>query len=329
MSPRLNCRARRRLRDVSAVKPSRVLIVLLLASAVAPAAVRAQAPVPVAGESVVIAPVDGNVSAKCAGDSGFVALTAPRLIPVGCQVDTRSGTVALTSDAGGGTTQTANFWEGLFTVTQGKDAGAFTTLTLGGARECSGGRSAASAAKKGKRRGRGLWGRGKGKFKTVGRRGAASVRGTYWLTQDLCHDATKVTVKEGIVDVDDFVKNTTVRVKAGQSYTAIKPGLSGPRTVKIGKLVTFSAQGLSGTLSVLMQPYENRGGNGFYATAGRTFRAGRDGSTTIRFRWPTTYKGCAGANNCVALRWRSGGKAVMSVCDNRTTCLRKTVTLRR
>ena len=48
-----------------------------------------------------------------------------------------------------------------------------------------------------------LWGNGRGRFRTRGRYGAATVRGTKWLTQDRC-DGTLVRVKRGKVDVEDL-----------------------------------------------------------------------------------------------------------------------------
>ena len=59
-----------------------------------------------------------------------------------------------------------------------------------------------------------VWGKGKGKFRTTGNNGAATVRGTYWYTQDRC-DGTFFRTREGVVDVRDFGKAETVPVKAG------------------------------------------------------------------------------------------------------------------
>jgi len=61
-----------------------------------------------------------------------------------------------------------------------------------------------------------LWGSGKGKFKTKGKYASATVLGTIWLVADYS-DHTLVTVKRGIVSVQDFVNKKTVLVKAGHS----------------------------------------------------------------------------------------------------------------
>jgi hypothetical protein len=55
--------------------------------------------------------------------------------------------------------------------------------------------------------------------RTRGRYSSATVRGTKWLTQDLC-DGTQTTVVEGTVIVHDFVRNLDVTVHAGHSYRA-------------------------------------------------------------------------------------------------------------
>ena len=67
-----------------------------------------------------------------------------------------------------------------------------------------------------------LWGNGKGRFRTSGKYSSATVRGTFWLTEDRC-DGTLTTVKRGIVDVRDFVRKKTLAVKAGHSYLARAP----------------------------------------------------------------------------------------------------------
>jgi uncharacterized repeat protein (TIGR01451 family) len=69
---------------------------------------------------------------------------------------------------------------------------------------------------------RSLWAHGKGHYRTKGNYGSATVRGTWWLTQDYCN-GTKTFVRQGVVTVRDFVKKKTVIVKAGESYFASAP----------------------------------------------------------------------------------------------------------
>jgi hypothetical protein len=168
---------------------------------------------------------------------GFVALKGAANVPMGSQLDTRKGRVAVTSaaDSAGTRTQTAQFYDGVFVVRQAtpkkkpaKPAALITDLTLKGEpprSECAPlkGSASAAAAKKKKRGAKsvlgGLWGSGKGKFRTNGKYSSATVRGTIWLTQDRC-DGTLTTVKRGRVSVRDFKRRRTVTVKAGHSYLA-------------------------------------------------------------------------------------------------------------
>ena len=69
------------------------------------------------------------------------------------------------------------------------------------------------------RRNAGLWGDGKGKFRTEGKYAAATVRGTKWLVEDTCAGTlTKVT--QGTVSVRDKVRHKTFTVRKGKSYLA-------------------------------------------------------------------------------------------------------------
>lgn len=93
--------------------------------------------------------------------------------------------------------------------------GDFSSCGKGGIRQLAG----TNKAKKPKRS---LWAHGKGHYRTTGNLSSATVRGTYWLTQDTCAGTlTKVLV--GVVEVHDFVTGKTVFVKAGHSYLAKPP----------------------------------------------------------------------------------------------------------
>jgi hypothetical protein len=203
-------------------------------------------PPPVPGKSVVVRVVSGTVLVKyppgyvpraASPTAGFVPFKGAANIPVGTQLDTKKGRVALTSaaDTGGAKTQTSDFYQGIFQVkqvlpkTQPKKPAALTTdIVLKGQisrSQCAplkGARAAAVAAKKKKgpksTLGK-LWGNGKGKFRTTGKYSSATVRGTIWLTQDRC-DGTLTKVVRGTVRVRDFKRKKTVTVKAGHSYLA-------------------------------------------------------------------------------------------------------------
>lgn len=170
-------------------------------------------------------PVSGKVLIKRPGMSTFIELKGPTEIAMGTQVDTTNGRMSLTAGLGGGKTNTADFYDGLFTIFQSRARNAFMTLRLGGGNfgVCGGGSKALGIAGKSKKPVRKVWGSGKGRFTTRGRYSSATVRGTTWLTQDQCN-GTYTRVIKGIVKVLDFRLHKTVNVPAGHSYLAKAPG---------------------------------------------------------------------------------------------------------
>jgi FG-GAP-like repeat len=174
-------------------------------------------PPPVAGKSVNVEPVSGKVRIKRPGSERYVTLTAEAQIPVGSSIDTRRGRVAITAAQGRGRTASADFFDGLFKLTQTKGSKPVTTLALTERLSCPRKASATAAAKKKKKRR--LWGDGSGKFRTKGKHSAATVVGTKWLVEDRCK-STLTRVVRGRVSVRDFAKKKTVIVRAGKRYTA-------------------------------------------------------------------------------------------------------------
>ena len=134
-------------------------------------------------------------------------------IPNGTEIDARKGKVLLTvlHDASGRARRRALLRRPLhLQAGQGRraahDAQADErhAVEVPQAQERAGERCSPSRAKiprsSGNRR---LWGNGRGRFRTRGRYGAATVRGTKWLTDDRC-DGTLVRVKRGKVAVKDL-----------------------------------------------------------------------------------------------------------------------------
>jgi Tol biopolymer transport system component len=153
---------------------------------------------------------------------GFVPLKGAATVPIGSTVDTEEGRIALTSAANASAaTQTADFYNGVFTVTQAKAKLPVTELRLRGLPyrlSCGAVDSRAAHAASRKKLGK-LWGSGKGRFRTRGRFSAATVRGTKWLTVERC-DGTFTQVAKGKVSV--FVRATGRRLtlRAGRAYLA-------------------------------------------------------------------------------------------------------------
>jgi hypothetical protein len=167
--------------------------------------------------------VRGTVLVRLPGQRGFTPLEQAESLPVGSLVDTRRGRVRIVSaDTPGGGTRSAEFYAGLFRLLQGRRPGAYTEVRLAGRLDCGNARrnrGTAGASARGKR-GRLVWGSGKGRHRSTGRNSTASVRGTTWLVWDRCDGSTLTRVKSGRVAVRDFVTKRTVPLKAGQSYVA-------------------------------------------------------------------------------------------------------------
>ncbi len=164
------------------------------------------------------------------GEDKFTTLRKRSKLPVGTTVDVTGGVVRVTfatapeDVATYGPTQSAEFWGGEFRFFQAASGSLVDVILTGDQPDCviGAGASAKSKAKEKNKSSRFVWGKGKGKFRTTGNNGAATVRGTYWYTQDRC-DGTFFRTREGVVDVRDFGKATTVKVTAGERYLARVP----------------------------------------------------------------------------------------------------------
>ncbi len=183
-----------------------------------PPALPGPLPAPVFGKTVNLALVSGIVKIKLPGSKVFVLLSADQQIPVGTVIDASRGKVRLTSAKGpGGGTQSADFYSGIFKVLQPKGGKPVTVLKLLDPPVC--GKANHLMATASKKKGRGLWGSGKGNFRSEGRHGSATVRGTIWWAQDRC-DGTLFKVKKGVVTIKDFTSGKTLKLTAGQKYLA-------------------------------------------------------------------------------------------------------------
>ena len=177
--------------------------------------------------SVNLIPVRGRVTIRYPGGGSFLGLPGPAQVPPGTRVDTTAGVVQIVSDrTGTGEAQSAEFWDGVFDVgytrqlrpergaAGGQAPQPYTELQL--ARRT--GASLAVAAKGRK----GVWGNGRGRFRTKGAYGAGTVRGTHWFTGETAA-GTYVKVRRGRVEVSDFTVRRRVTLRAKQSYLARRP----------------------------------------------------------------------------------------------------------
>jgi hypothetical protein len=226
-------------------------------------------PKPETGRSVVVQRASGTVLFSKRGSNRATRLgRAARKIPVGSTIDASNGRVKLTSTANrsGSKRQSAVFYDGAFTVKQNRSSAPLTDLELVGGdfSPCPAGkrtgdpfvlakfRSDVFAAGSSARRR--LWGRGRGRFRTRGRNGTATVRGTTWLTEDLC-EGTRATAQSGEIEANAIDLELQRQLEPGQSV--------------IYYCNTDGAPPLSSLycLVVLSQPADNIFGFGF-ATSG-------------------------------------------------------------
>ena len=181
--------------------------------------------------SINLLPVRGLVRVRYPGSKSSVQLTDPIQVPPGTGVNAADGYVTLLSDATGkGVEQATTLWNDTFRVrytrvlrpedrgNRGRAKLPITELSVRSRPSgCVGGPARAAAA-----RGKGLWARGKGRFRTRGRYGAGTVRGTQWFTRETC-DGTLFDVRSGVVTVADFTVRRSFSVGGGGSYLAQPP----------------------------------------------------------------------------------------------------------
>jgi len=175
-----------------------------------------------------LAPVSGSVLVKLPGSSTFVALTTADQIPLGTVINATHGRVSVTTAGPHGGTQTGEFFEGEFILTQGRNGLVVATLTGGNfsvcptARERSHVARASSRHASGKHVVRKLWANAHGKFSTKGNYAAGAAEGTEWLTEDLC-EGTLIRVTRDRVVVTNLVNHRHATVKAAHRYLAKAP----------------------------------------------------------------------------------------------------------
>ncbi|MGN6188467.1 MAG: hypothetical protein ACTHOE_06180 [Conexibacter sp.] len=213
---------------------------------------------PVLGKSVVARPRLGTVLVRLPGQSRFVPLEAIANLPMGAELDVSDGSVVVYfATTATGRRAKAISTGGRFIVDQpanpesgptsgGHVAASGTRNDLGqrpGELRLSGpffgcGASQRTQVRDGAqdalariaahaRHGRRLKVRARGRIRTRGRYGAATVRGTRWTIVDRCDShprpGTLVVVSKGLVAVRSFVLRRTVLVPAGARFLAPAP----------------------------------------------------------------------------------------------------------
>ncbi len=180
-------------------------------------------PPPQLGVSGNIAPVSGLVRVRLPGTNTFVLLSTLRQVPFGTIIDATNGVVSITTAGPHGGTQTGEFYDGEFVLTQGAKGVVLATLTGGSYSNCPTASErghlahTSSTHSSGKHVVRKLWANAHGNFTTKGTYAAGAVQGTEWLTEDLC-DGTLIKVTRDKVKVTNLINHHTVEVTTGHSY---------------------------------------------------------------------------------------------------------------
>ena len=169
------------------------------------------------------ASVRGRVLVRRRGQAKFRRIASGELIPAGSELDTARGRVRLyvaTNRQGG--VASAVLYGGRFIFRQTGKARLRTKFTLSQPLDgCGSARTAAATASRHRHRHRArhVWvTENGGDFETRGQYVGTSVQGTRWLTADTC-TTSLVRVTQGTVAVQDLVRQRTVTLHAGQTYT--------------------------------------------------------------------------------------------------------------
>lgn len=185
-----------------------------------------QIPAPVTNRSLALAPTTGTAFVRPRLASTAVPVREPDLVPDGSVFDTERGGLAI-GVAQAGQVRTTTLTQGRVTIDQDAGRNPITKVKLVApltgcpttrARSSQAGILAFAKSSQRKRKGRRqrrVVARGNGRFRTDGRYGSATVRGTEWQTVDTCK-ATSVRVFSGSVSVFDRVRGKRRTVRAGQ-----------------------------------------------------------------------------------------------------------------
>jgi len=171
---------------------------------------------PVLGRTAVATPVEGDVYV---GEGALRRrLDGRAIVPVEAHIDATEGEVELVFETVQHGFIDGRFSEGSFTIHQGTAQSLVELRLTGGGPEFEGaaGAIAGTSAKRKRRR---VWGSANGEFRTTGRHGAATVRGTRWLTEDRVN-GTFIRVVEGTVLAQAFDRGIRRVLHAGDSFLA-------------------------------------------------------------------------------------------------------------
>jgi hypothetical protein len=170
---------------------------------------------PVMGRTAEIAPLTGSVSVKQPGSKHFTDVKTIMALRYGATVNATGGDLQVIAAKPGNGFESGEFYDGGFKLAQGKDGVVQAAVT--GRLSCPA--TPVSLAHDASGKTFKLWGHVKGKYRTRGHYGSASVQGTIWLTEERC-GGTFFHVVQGVLRIRDFTLHKTVILRAGHSYLA-------------------------------------------------------------------------------------------------------------
>jgi hypothetical protein len=193
-----------------------------------PATAHAAGPVPRLGSTAVLQPVSGTVLVENAKTGRRSQLRGARAVPMGTAVDVAKGTVrVVTAGRRRGHTQRGIFRSGAFRLAQARNSTTSLRLVDSFKDACPATSAGLSAARRPRNR---LFGRAHGRFRSVGRNSSATIRGTTWITEDMCSGSTVITAVAG-GKVDAKSDGTSQLLEPGESsedycHDAAVPGVA-------------------------------------------------------------------------------------------------------
>ncbi|HEV2786902.1 MAG TPA: hypothetical protein VGV67_10970, partial [Solirubrobacteraceae bacterium] len=189
-------------------------------------------PEPELGRTARVTPISGVV--LVGRGTNLRTLRDREIVPIGSTVDATDGRVKLELESAPGPDRArygrlmdGEFYAGGFTIVQRTNSSLVDLRLL----DETGLAPRSFARMSAKKRGPRVWGKARGRFRTSGRNGAATVRGTEWLTSEQAL-GTLFRVNEGVVQVREFASGRTVTLRAGQEFLA-KPACVSRRAFRI------------------------------------------------------------------------------------------------
>jgi hypothetical protein len=171
----------------------------------------------VLGRSLDLERVTGQVSIRLPGARRFFPLSAARQVPIRTVVETTHGEVSVTAATARHRTETGEFFDGEFVLTQARNGRVLATLTGGNFAVCP--RTPRSGRASGGHLVRRLWAEVRGNFATTGKYATGTVNGAQWLTEDLC-EGTLILPTRNRVEVTDLVRHRHIEAPPGDVYIA-------------------------------------------------------------------------------------------------------------